>query len=271
MAATTSGQTATDYGELTTEIVAWLRAQLDASGAHGFVLGVSGGIDSAVVCALCARAASPDRVLGAAMPSHSNPDDAASADLVAKTFGVSLVSVDLTPVTDAFEAAMPADPLLARVAERGEIDDRVRLLADANVKPRMRMTTLYYLANLTNSLVAGTGNKSEASIGYFTKYGDGGVDLLPIVDLYKFEVRAVARELGVPQSVIERAPSAGLWPGQTDEGEIGLSYDQLDAALIAIAAGDTAGVAPDVVQRLERMNAQSEHKRRPISAFIRSA
>lgn len=270
MVATTSGQTATDYAKLTTEAVAWLRAQLDASHAHGFVLGLSGGVDSAVVCGLCARAASPDRVLCAAMPSHSNTDDAASAGLVAKTFGVNLVHVDLAPVTDAFEAAMPADALLTRAAAHGEISGRARQLANANIKPRMRMTTLYYLANLTNSLVAGTGNKSEASIGYFTKYGDGGVDLLPIVDLYKFEVRAVARELGVPQSVIARPPSAGLWPGQTDEGEIGLRYDQLDAALIAIEAGDTSGIAPEVIERITRLNAGSEHKRRPIPAFIRS-
>lgn len=270
MVATTSGQAATDYGKLTTEIVAWLRGQLERSGGRGFVLGLSGGVDSAVVCGLCARAASPDRVLCAALPSHSNPADAASAELVATTFGVTLVTVNLTPVTDAFEAAMPAETMLARVTERGEIDPRARLLAAANVKPRMRMTTLYYLANLTNSLVVGTGNKSEASIGYFTKYGDGGVDLLPIVDLYKFEVREIAREIGVPQAIIERAPSAGLWPGQTDEGEIGMSYDQLDAALMAIAAGDTSDIAPEVVQRITQMNATSEHKRRPIPAFMRS-
>lgn len=270
MVATSTGVPATDYAKLTGEIVAWLRGQLKESGARGFVLGLSGGIDSAVVCGLCARAASPDRVLCAAMPSHSHPDDAASADLVAKTFGVTLVTVDLTPVTDAFEAAMPADPLLARVTERGAIAPRARQLADGNVKPRMRMTTLYYLANLTNGMVVGTGNKSEASIGYFTKYGDGGVDLLPIVDLYKFEVREVARELGVPDSVIARAPTAGLWPGQTDEGEIGLSYEQLDATLMAIAAGDTSSTAPEVVERVKRLHAASEHKRRPIPSFSRA-
>lgn len=269
MVATTPSEATTDYRQLATQVTAWLRAQLDASSARGFVLGLSGGVDSAVVCALCVRATSPAQVLGAFMPSHSNPEDAASAKEVAETFGVKLVSVNLTPVTDAFEAAMPADELLADVSDQAPIDDRVRMLAAANVKPRMRMTTLYYLANLTNSMVVGTGNKSEASIGYFTKYGDGGVDLLPIVDLYKFEVRALARHLGVPTSVIERTPSAGLWPGQTDEDEIGLTYDQLDAALIAIASGHESGVAPEVIERVKRMHAQSSHKRGTIPAFIR--
>jgi NAD+ synthase len=269
MVATTPSEATTDYGRLAAQIAGWLRAQLEASGARGFVLGLSGGIDSAVVCALCARATSPAQVLGAFMPSHSNPEDEACADEVAAAFDIKLVRVNLTPVTDEFEAAMPADELIAQASGQASIEAQARLLADANVKPRMRMATLYYLANLTNSIVVGTGNKTEAAIGYFTKYGDGGVDLLPIVDLYKFEVRALARELGVPTSVIERAPSAGLWPGQTDEHEIGLTYDQLDAALMAIASGSESGVAPAVIERVKRMNARTAHKRGTIPAFIR--
>lgn len=269
MVATTSSEATTDYRQLAAQIAAWLRAQLDASGARGFVLGLSGGIDSAVVCALCARASSPAQVLGVFMPSHSNPEDEACANEVAATFGVKIVTVNLTPVTDEFEAAMPADELIAAASAQAAIDARARQLAAANVKPRMRMATLYYLANLTNGVVVGTGNKTEASIGYFTKYGDGGVDLLPIVDLYKFEVRALARELGVPKTVIERAPSAGLWPGQTDEKEIGLTYDQLDAALMALASGEVSGVAPEVIERVKGMHARSSHKRGTIPAFIR--
>jgi NAD+ synthase len=133
------------------------------------------------------------------------------------------------------------------------------------------MTTLYYLANLCGGIVAGTGNRSEASIGYFTKYGDGGVDLFPIIDLYKFEVRAMARELGVPQSVIDRPPSAGLWIGQTDEEELGITYEELDRVLLAIESGDTAGVDPATLDRIVAMNQASEHKRRPVPSFTRPA
>jgi NAD+ synthase len=132
------------------------------------------------------------------------------------------------------------------------------------------MTTLYYIANLTGGIVTGTGNKSEASIGYFTKYGDGGVDLFPIIDLYKFEVRAVATYLGVPDVVIQRPPSAGLWQGQTDEAEIGMTYDTLDASLIAIAAGRESDVAPEILARLKPLMKASEHKRKPVPAFLKS-
>jgi NAD+ synthase len=133
------------------------------------------------------------------------------------------------------------------------------------------MTTLYYVANLVRGVVVGTGNKSEASIGYFTKYGDGGVDLFPIIDLYKFEVRAVAAHIGVPQSVIDRPPSAGLWQGQTDEAEIGLTYAQLDEALVAIEKGDTSTIDPAVLTRVHTLNAASEHKRKPIPVFTKPA
>jgi NAD+ synthase len=262
--------TDSDYGQLADQIAAWLRQQLDFAGGDGFVLGLSGGVDSAVVCGLCCRAAGPERVLGAIMPSHSNPRDEADADLVAETFGVETVRVDLTPVTDAFLRAMPSlDP--EGTAGEWRVPEQRGRLALANVKPRLRMTALYYLANLRNRLVVGTGNKSEAMIGYFTKYGDGGVDLLPIVDLYNHEVRALARVLGVPEPVIAKPPSAGLWPGQTDEGEIGITYDELDATLAAIVRGATDGIPPERLARVEQMIRASEHKRQPAPAFRRAA
>jgi NAD+ synthase len=261
----------TDYAALADEIAGWLRHHLRQAGAERFVLGLSGGVDSATVCALCTMAAGPAAVLGAIMPSHSNPTDAEHAALVARTFEVETVRVDLSPVTDAFLAAMPAprpadDP--ARTAGEWRPEGRAAL-AVANVRPRLRMTTLYYLANLGNGLVVGTGNRSEAEIGYFTKYGDGGVDLLPIVDLYKHEVRALARQLGVPAEVIAKPPSAGLWPGQTDEAEIGLAYDRLDAALAALERGATGGVEASVLERVQGLRRASEHKRRPTPAFRR--
>jgi NAD+ synthase len=149
------------------------------------------------------------------------------------------------------------------------IIEQRRRLALANIKPRLRMTTLYYLANRYNGLVVGTGNKTELSIGYFTKYGDGGVDILPLGDLDKTTVRALARQLGVPEPVITKAPSAGLWEGQTDEGEIGITYEELDRALAAIAAGESDSLAPRTVERVASLAAASEHKRRPAPMFRR--
>ncbi|MDQ3779501.1 MAG: NAD+ synthase [Chloroflexota bacterium] len=252
----------TNFAELAAEIATWLSEQRAAAGAERFVLGLSGGVDSAVVCALCAKAGGPERVLTAIMPSHSNPNDAEHAALVAERFDVATVRVDLTSVTESFLAAMPD------LAEHGATSDRQQL-ATANVRPRLRMTTLYYLANLANGIVVGTGNKSEAQIGYFTKYGDGGVDLLPLLNLYKHEVRGLARELGVPESIITKAPSAGLWPDQTDEAEIGVSYDDLDAALAALERGDEASLAPAVRERVITLQRGSEHKRRLAPAFQR--
>jgi NAD+ synthase len=257
--------------KLANDVSAWLKERFEESGANTFVMGLSGGIDSAVVCGLAARAVGKERVLGVIMPSASNPDDAVQANKVAQAFGVRTLTVDLTSLAQTFQAAMPTEAALDALsllpgAASGDPEAR-RNLAKANTRPRLRMTTLYYVANLVKGVVVGTGNKSEASIGYFTKYGDGGVDLFPIIDLYKFEVRAVAKEIGVPQSVIDRPPSAGLWQGQTDEDEIGLTYEQLDGALVAIERGDTSEIEPAVLERVKALNTVSEHKRRAIPVF----
>ncbi|HMM43809.1 MAG TPA: NAD(+) synthase, partial [Thermomicrobiales bacterium] len=135
-------------------------------------------------------------------------------------------------------------------------------LARANIKPRLRMIVLYYLANSLGRAVVGTGNRSELMVGYFTKYGDSGVDLLPLAGVYKHQVFDIAREIGVPQQIIDRPPSAGLWAGQTDESEMGVTYADLDRVLEAMATGTDSGVSPDVVARVERMVRGSEHKRR---------
>lgn len=255
--------------ELVTDISGWLRDRLEEGGAERFVLGLSGGIDSAVVCGLCAQAAGAERVLGVIMPSSSQPDDAASAQKVAEAFGVTTRTVDLSSIADAFYAAMPSDTVLPSVA--GGTAEKWQQLATANVRPRLRMTTLYYIANLTRGIVVGTGNKSEAMIGYFTKYGDGGVDLFPIIDLYKHEVRAVAREIGVPESVISRPPSAGLWEGQTDEDEIGMPYEELDRILVALETGDTRGIDEARMKRVKDLVASTNHKRIPVPRYLRQA
>lgn len=231
---------------LADQIAAWLRSHVDAARADGFVLGLSGGVDSAVTAALGVRAVGPDRMLAALMPCHSLPDDLRLGRLVAETLGIPTVTVDLSAAYDALVAALPPSD---------------HPLAAANIKPRLRMTTLYYLAQAHNYLVLGSGNQTELAVGYFTKYGDGGVDLLPLGSLNKTEVWALARVLGLPDEVIERPPSAGLWPGQTDEGEMGITYRELDHVLAAIEAGDTAAIDPATLQKVQEMIARSAHKR----------
>jgi NAD+ synthase len=239
----------------TDAIVEWLREQLSQSGANGFVVGLSGGIDSAVVARLCQEAA-PAHVVGVIMPCHGDPQDEADARLVADHFGLPTARVDLAPVHDVLieDLRYLADHL---PQDQGAPSHHLAAPM-ANVKPRLRMTTLYFLANTLNYLVAGTGNRSEMAIGYVTKYGDGGADVLPIGHLLKSEVAAVAREIGVPDAILEEAPGAGLRPGRTDEEEeMGFSYAQLEAYL-------TKGpqrVAPALVMRIERLIRRSEHKR----------
>lgn len=237
-----------------TRIADWLRERAETAGAAGFIFGLSGGIDSAVVARLCQMAA-PDRVLGVLLPCHSDPQDEADGRLVAKAFGIPVARVDLGAAFDTLgEGLRDAIGALPRTVPAIDIRQR---MPGANVKPRLRMASLYFLANSLNYLVAGTGNRSEITLGYYTKYGDGGVDLLPIGGLVKSEVRALARDLGVPAPVIDKAPSAGLWLGQTDEIEMGFSYDALERYL---AEGSSA-VTPDVAERIERLTQASSHKR----------
>jgi NAD+ synthase len=240
-------------------IAAWMRQHVTAAHANGLVVGLSGGIDSAVVARLC-QLATPGAALGVLLPCHSDPADERDARAVAAHFKLPVVTVALEEPFDALGAAVagPAADAARQlsVAEPPQDDIRARVPL-ANMKPRLRMTSLYFLANRLNYLVAGTGNRCELAIGYFTKYGDGGVDLLPLGNLLKSEVRAMARDLGVPSQVIDKAPSAGLWLGQTDEGEMGFSYADLEAYL---QKGPDA-VAPAVAMRIERLMRSSEHKR----------
>ena len=242
----------------TEAIVAWLRDRLAGSGARGFVVGVSGGIDSAVVARLCQLSA-PGNVIGALLPCHSDAADEADARLVADHFAIPVVRAELSAAFDVLiaevqraTAAIPPEQAAAAPAD----DVKARVPA-ANVKPRLRMVALYYLANSLDYLVAGTGNRSELAIGYFTKYGDGGVDLLPIGHLLKSEVRELARELGVPEAILDKTPRAGLWPGQTDEAEMGFSY----AALENYLTKGPEAVAPALAMRIERLARNTEHKR----------
>jgi len=236
------------------DIARWLRDYAAAAGADGYVMGLSGGVDSATSAVLAVKAVGAHAVLAALLPCHSQAQDACLALEVANTFGIPTVSVDLD---GAFDALM------------GNLPETEHPLAAANIKPRLRMVSLYYLAQTHNYLVLGSGNKTELMVGYFTKYGDGGVDVLPLGDLTKTEVWDLARALGVPTEVVERPPSAGLWPGQTDEGELGITYRELDQVLLAIEAGETEGVAPATLAKVQGLIASSEHKRAMPPIFKR--
>lgn len=243
-------------------IVKWLDDRLAASSAEGFVVGLSGGIDSAVVARLC-QLARADATVGVLLPCHSDPQDEADARLVAGHFQLRTTRVDLGETYDALlrDARAAVAPLLGD-AHVPPNDIRARLPI-ANIKPRLRMTTLYFIANSLNYVVVGTGNRSEITIGYFTKYGDGGVDLLPLAHLVKSEVRAIARALDVPDAIVEKAPSAGLWLGQTDEGEMGFTYAELEQYLNE----GPQSVTPAVAMKIERLARASEHKKAPPPAL----
>lgn len=236
--------------QLSSRLVDWLKEKVAGAGARGVVFGMSGGIDSSVVAVLCRRAF-PDSVLGVLIPCHSIPEDMEHAHLVADKFGIPTETVTIDGVYDALVSVLPG----------GEHPGSQP--AVSNLKPRLRMATLYYFANRLGYLVVGSSNRCELGVGYFSKYGDGGVDVMPLGRLVKSQVRDLARHLGIPREIIDKPPSAGLWAGQTDEQEMGLTYDQLDAYF-------TTGEAPEAVRRkIEDRVARHAHKRAvpPIPPF----
>jgi NAD+ synthase len=225
-------------------ITEWIAAEVAKAGLKGAVVGLSGGIDSAVTAALCRRALG-ENVVGVIMPCESCEQDEKDAQLVAASLGVGTATVWLDGAFVALVRELPDATPLAR----------------ANLKPRLRMTALYAFANSLGYMVVGTGNATELAVGYFTKHGDGGVDLLPLGALSKMRVRVLARELGLPQRVIDKPPSAGLWEGQTDEAELGIGYDELDRALVALDTGNVECVAPETLARVRELVGGSAHKR----------
>ncbi|WP_206812407.1 NAD(+) synthase [Paradesulfitobacterium ferrireducens] len=228
--------------------VEWLREQTGVAGSKGLVMGISGGVDSAVVAGLCKRAF-PDNSIGVIMPSHSSPEDREDALLVARTFDLPALEIDLGEPHTLIMGQVEKE--LARFGHNPDL----KRLSQGNLKARLRMSTLYAVANALNYLVVGTDNAPESYTGYFTKYGDGGVDLLPISSLTKTEVRAWAKALRLPDKIANRVPTAGLWPGQTDESEMGITYDLIDRYLLG------EEVPPTAREKIETMHRQSEHKR----------
>ena len=236
-------------------IAAFLRAHALGSGLAGVVVGLSGGIDSALVARLARDALGPENVSGVQLPDDRFPDDLRRETAAyARALGIGHRVVEIEPIERGFRDALP------------ELADPVAL---GNVKARIRMAVLYSIARGERRLVAGTGNKSELLLGYFTKYGDGGVDLLPIGDLYKTDVRAIAEELGLPAAVRDRPPTAGLWEGQTDEEELGISYTELDQILYGLEqlrtpeeVASLTGFPVERVRAIDERILQFRHKRR---------
>lgn len=248
------------------QITTWLRDYCATAHQRGFVVGVSGGIDSAVTSALCARTGLP--TLCVELPIHQAPSHVSRAlehvaQLQVAHPNVVLERVDLTPVFDTLERALPTSA-----------NDAIRQLALANTRARLRMTTLYYLAGMHGYLVAGTGNKIEDfGVGFFTKYGDGGVDLSPIADLTKSEVYAVARELGIVQSILDAAPTDGLFgDSRTDEDQIGASYPELEWAMdLRDNGGSTEGLSErqrTVLAIFDKRRKANRHKMDPIPVCL---
>ena len=238
-----------DYKAETEARVAFIRGQLEAAGARGIVYGNSGGKDSALVGILC-KLACPDTV-GIAMPCESRrnfEEDMADGLAVAEKFGIPCRKLDLTEVKRLFVS------LLEPVTE-------LNAAALTNMNPRLRMMTLYAVAAAENRLVAGTGNRSEGYVGYFTKWGDGAYDFNPIGDLNVTEVYEFLRYLEAPEAIITKAPSAGLFEGQTDEKEMGVTYAEIDAYM------DGKPVRPEAEAVIARRHAMSEHKRRLPPVF----
>ncbi|MEA3493073.1 MAG: NAD(+) synthase [Candidatus Margulisiibacteriota bacterium] len=237
-------------------ITDWVKQQVEGAGAKGCVFGLSGGLDSSVVGALCKKAF-PESSLGLLLPCFSRGEDLKHARKVAEAFFIKTKLIDLGPAFDQFYIQL-----------EGKVYDKKDMnLAIANLKPRLRMISLYYQANKFNYLVVGTGNRSEAAMGYCTKYGDAGVDLLPLAHLLKSQVRELARELNVPAGIIKKPPSAGLWSGQTDEDEMGITYNDLDKIIIGLENNELKGLDPRLVEKVKKTMAASRHKRCVPPAF----
>ena len=256
-----------DVEAVESSIVGFLRERVESAGAAGVVVAMSGGLDSTVTATLAVEALGADRVLGLALPCHKTDATAATeAGVVADHLGIEFHRVQLRPLLHQFEQHVV--PALTPEDDSGPTPTPDRALEHAIA--RLRMTCVYYAASRTNRLVAGTANRSELLLGYVTKYGDAGADLFPIGELYKTEVRALADHLGLPDPIIEKAPTAGLHPGRTDADELGASYDVVDSLLYRVVEeGEPAGVAADAVEieastarRLVSMCAETAHKRR---------
>jgi len=247
-----------DWAEVETKITRFIKDYVLKSKAKGIVLGLSGGIDSSTVAALSAKAIGGNNVLGLMLPEKEtyNPKDIEHAKIIAEKFGLKTEIIDITPVLEAFRKSMQI------------FDDKDRL-CKGNLKARTRMVYLYYYANRLSLIVCGSSDKSETMIGYFTKWGDVAADISPIMDLYKTQVKKLARHIGIPKEIVEKPPSPTLWPGQTAEEELGLKYETLDLILYGLEhfmktdeIAEQLGLQKALVEKVKKRWQSMEHKRR---------
>ena len=246
-----------ELAERREHVVEFIRETVRDAGTDRAVLGLSGGIDSTTTAYLAVEALGADSVHGLVLPSTVNREENMSdAERVARDLGIEYDVIGIEPIVETFFDAYPEGA-----------DDKV---AAGNVRVRCRAVLNYFVANHENALVLGTGNRTEALVGYFTKYGDGAVDCLPIGNLYKQQVRQMARDLGVPEDLVTKTPSAGMWVGQTDEEELGIEYDTLDAILAltvdggvpkSAAAKHLDGVTEGMIEHVHGLYEASAHKR----------
>lgn len=237
-----------DYQKEVDERVGYIRSKLKESGCSGIIFGNSGGKDCALVGILCKKAC--ENTVGVMMPCSSPinyQSDIADAKLLAEKYGIENRIVDLGPAREELLSQLEASSITKT--------------AETNIAPRLRMLTLYAIAQSENRLVAGTGNRSEIYMGYFTKWGDGGYDFNPIADLTVKEVYEMLEFLGAPEDIIKKVPSAGLYEGQSDEKEMGVSYEAIDRYILT-GEGDKKDI-----EIIERFHRRSEHKRRLPSVF----
>jgi NAD+ synthase len=248
-----------DYKDIADKLQNEIKAFL---GGKNAIIGISGGIDSAVIAALCVKAVGKNKVIGVQMP-YGN-QSMKDGSILMNHFGIEDGFVDIKPIVDSFKDALFM------------IDDN--RLVNGNIRARVRMNILYAFAGSANGMVIGTGNKTELMLGYFTKYGDGGCDVEPIGDLYKTEVFELAKYLGIPDCIINKPPSAELWEGQTDEVEIGMTYAEMDSILKGMYTQDTFVEGEELIRKygeqkvdiiIKRVN-ESQHKRNmPKTFYVR--
>ena len=231
-------------------ITTWMTSKVKEANKKGVVIGLSGGLDSAVV-AILAKLAFDNNILCINMPCWSNPQDKYDAESLSEDFDLPFKVVELDGAYEALRFNLKNDT------------DKVTKVMEGNIKARLRMTTLYLYAQLNDYLVLGTTNKSEYNIGYGTKWGDSACDLLPIADIYKTDLYDIAKALEIPDEILSKKPSAGLWEGQTDEDELGFSYEILDQYLKTEEIEDK-----EIQKKIDKMILSTEHKREPIPACM---